>query len=67
VKIILIMLMIFSGYSYAEEKIVILQSDPILGIQYHKQRWIISNDKICPIDRYGNREYHKPCLILKRK
>jgi len=47
-----------------EPVIRLVQTDPILGKQYHKQQYEIRDGKICPIDIYGNREYHKPCFTI---
>lgn len=57
----IILALVLVNAAYAGERLV--QEDPILGKQPHKQQWVITQDgKICPVDMYGNREYHKPCL-----
>lgn len=50
--------------AYAGERLV--QEDPILGKQPHKQQWVVQDGKVCPVDVYGNREYHKPCLVITK-
>lgn len=40
----------------------VVQEDPILGKQYHKQQYELRDGKLCPVDTFGNREHHKPCL-----
>ena len=44
-----------------------VQVDPILGKQYHKQQYFLKDGKLCPIDVFGNREWHKPCLVSLEK
>jgi len=50
-----------------EPVIRLVQTDPILGKQYHKQQYEIRDGKICPVDIYGNREYHKPCITIEKR
>lgn len=45
----------------------LVQTDPILGKQYHKQQYEMRDGKICPVDTFGQRQYHKPCLSIEKK
>lgn len=66
--------MVLSGFATAtpksqppEKPVRYVQLDPILGKQPHKQKYELRDGKLCPVDMFGSREYHKSCLMLAPK
>lgn len=45
-----------------EKPVRYVQTDPILGKQPHKQQYELRGGNLCPVDMFGSREHHKPCL-----
>lgn len=60
------LLIVFSAIAQQEGKRV-YQKDLLGNIQYHKQSWIIVKGQMCPVDTFGTRQYHKPCMDIGSK
>jgi hypothetical protein len=44
----------------------IVQQDERGNNLYHKQQYIATHGKMCPINAAGYREHHKPCIIVSK-
>lgn len=59
-----LLLLLISTNVYSKE-IRIVQKDPYGNMLYHKQQYVITNDKIYKVDSIGNIQYHKGSLQIE--
>lgn len=62
---ILVALGIWMLAKCAEAQQKIVQYDPILGPQHHKQQYIVEGNRIIPYDPILGKQYHKQQSIAK--
>jgi hypothetical protein len=60
-----ILLLALSTSAIAGDRIV--QQDERGNNLYHKQQYIATQGKMCPINAAGYREYNKPCLVVSKE
>ena len=49
----------------AQEKILV-PTDEFGKPQHNRQRYVIKDNYICPIDMFGKIQYHKGCIKIKK-
>ena len=60
-----LLFLVLSASAAASDRIV--QQDERGNKLYHKQQYIATHGKMCPVNSAGYREYNKPCITVSKE